>query len=277
METLTFTTRLARYSMIRSKFVASLRVATPHAQIRSLSSSSLLFNKQNVAEKDGKKLSSQEAKVEAARLALQSLKDMGSLFSSGNEDAMQPIDTAPIFEHPELFTDLNVLHQGQVVQELQLKFEDKWTKLTPQDKKLAYYIYYGNWGPREKFTNWNEASAPLDLPFTVPTVIRNATPRAKDVINKLEPVILSETEVRKEQFDTKKMDPVTKTFIYVAIFITMFALARDKKIGEEGKPSEPFLHDPYKKKKEEEEIAKKALEEAEALKNKRHWYYLWLK
>lgn len=263
--------------MIRSKFITSFKVTNPFVQKRSLSCTLRISNKQNVAEKDGKKLSPQEAKVEAARLALQSLKDMGSLFSSGNEDSMQPIDTAPIYEHPELFTDLNVFHQGQVVQELQLKFEDKWTKLTPQDKKLAFFIYYGNWGPRQKFSNWNDASAPLDLPFTVPAVIKNVTPKAKDIVKKLHPVILSETEVRKEQFDTKKMDPVTKTFIYIAIFITMFALARDKKIGEEGKPAEPFLHDPYKKKKEEDERAQKALEEAEALKNKRHWYYLWLK
>lgn len=263
--------------MIRSRYITSLRVAKPIGSIRTLSCSVKLNNKQDVAEKDGKKLTPQEAKVEAARLAIQSLKDMGSLFSSGNEDAMQPIDTAPIFEHPELFTDLNILHQGQVVQELQLKFEDKWTKLTPQDKKLAYYIYYGNWGPREKFSNWSDSSAPLDLPFTIPAVIKNATPKAKDSIKKLEPVILSETEIRKNQFDTRKMDPVTKVFVYIAIFITMFALARDKKIGEKGKPTEPFLHDPYKKKKEEEEMAQRALKEAEELRNKRHWYYLWLK
>ena len=51
-------------------------------------------------------------KLEAAKLAIQSLKDVGSVFSSGSDDAVQPIDTRPVFENPELGT-LNLLHQGQ--------------------------------------------------------------------------------------------------------------------------------------------------------------------
>lgn len=263
--------------MLRSNCARALNLTSKLRSQRLLSSSSRLWSQNETPEKEARKLTPQEAKVEAARLALQSLKDMGSLFSSGNEESMQPIDTAPIFEHPELFNDLNVIHQGQVVKELQMKFEDKWSKLTANDKMLAYYIYYGNWGPREKFSNWNDSTAPLDLPFTVPSIVKSGQPRAKDLVKKLEPVILSETEVRKEQFDTKKMDPVTKTFIYIAIFITMFALARDKKIGEKGRPTEPILDDPYEKKRKEEALAQKALEEEQALKNRRHWYYLWLK
>lgn len=245
---------------------------------RVFSHSAKLLNIPQTPEKDGKKLSPQEAKVEAAKLAMKSLKDMGSLFSSGSDDAVQPIDTAPVFELPVLFGGLSLLHQGQVLEELQQKFDKKWTKLTEQEKKLAYYIYYGNWGPREKFENWNDGSAPLDLPFTVPSQIRISKPVVKDQIKKLEPVILGETEVRKEQFDTSKMDPVTKTFIYLTIFVALFAISRDKNTGEAGKPKEIIVEDLYMKKKlEQEELAKKAAEEAAARENKRHWYYLWLK
>ena len=41
-------------------------------------------------------------------------------------------------------------------------------------------------------------------------------------------VNLNETEVRKEQFDIKRMDGVTKFFIYLMIFISLLAIARDK-------------------------------------------------
>lgn len=248
-----------------------------HSLGQRLFSTTIRLRNAEVPVKDGKKLSPQEAKIEAARLAMQSLKDMGSLFSSGNNDAVQPIDTAPVFEEPLLFAELSLLHKGQVLEELQQKMDHKWAKLTEQDKKLAYYIFYGNWGPREKFANWNDTSAPLDLPFTVPSLIRTSAPQSNDLIKQLEPVILGETEVRKEQFETSKIDPVTKTIIYITIFVAMVALARDKNTGEKGKPVEPVIEDLYVKKKEEEGGRQEALEEASLKKSLRRWYYLWLK
>lgn len=268
LNTTTLMIRGARISFLVANSIRSQR----------LLSSSKVLNQADVPEKDGKKLTPQEAKIEAARLAMKSLKDMGSLFSSGNDEAVQPIDTSLIFELPQLFAELSLLHQGQVLEELQKKMDDKWTKLTEQDKKLAYYIYYGNWGPREKFENWSAVDAPLDLPFTVPSQIRLTSPGPKDLVKKPSPVILGETEVRKEQFDTSKMDPVTKTFIYLTIFIVMFALARDKSTGEKGKPVELVVEDLYTKRKEAAELARRAEEQAAITqRNQRHWYYLWLK
>lgn len=230
-----------------------------------------------------RKLSPEEAKAEAAKLAIQSLKDVGSVFSSGSDDAVQPIDTRPVFENPELFGTLNLLHQGQVLKELQEKYDKNWNKLTDEEKKLGYYIAYGNWGPREKFINWNTQEAPYDLPFRVPSKVRLSNPQANDVVHKLEPLYLSETPVRKEQFDTSKMDPVTKTFIYITLFVMLFAILRDKNTGESGKPQEIIIEDRYMKSKLEKEQKEKEKEiEEENRKNqekqaRRKWYYLWLK
>lgn len=229
-----------------------------------------------------RKLSPQEAKAEAAKLAMQSLKDVGSLFSSGSDDAVQPIDTLPVFQNPKIFGTLNLLHQGQVLKELQEKFDKKWTKLTDQDKKLAYYIAYGNWGPREDFVNWETQEAPFDLPFAIPSQIRVSNPSGKDVIKKLEPLYLSETPVRKAQFDTTKMDAVTKTFIYITLFVVVFALLRDKNTGESGKPEEIIVEDRYMiakaQKERQEQLEKEKLEKLEREKAAaRKWYYLWLK
>lgn len=65
------------------------------------------------------------------------------------------------------------------------------------------------------------------------------------------------------------MDPVTKTFIYITIFVVMLAIARDKKIGEEGKPKEVVIEDSFQKKEPEPE--------PEPPKPSKKWYYLWLK
>ncbi|KAM9901203.1 hypothetical protein OXX79_004671, partial [Metschnikowia pulcherrima] len=144
-----------------------------------------------------------------------------------------------------------------------------------------YYIAYGNWGAREKFDNWSSHEAPWDLPFKVPSHIRKHKAQPKDIIHKLEPVFLAETDVRKDQFDTKKMDPVTKTFIYITIFVIILALARDKKIGEAGKPVKYVTIDHYAQQREEEqkklELLREAQAAAEAKAKARKWYYLWLR
>lgn len=248
--------------------------------VRSFSKSPLWLQ---AAEKNGRKLSPEEAKAEAAKLALQSLKDVGSLFSSGSDEAVQPIDTAPVFEDPTLFGHLNLLHQGQVLKELQEKYDKKWSKLTDKDKKLGYYIAYGNWGPREAFTKWNTLEAPWDLPFVVPSKLSTSTPQPSTPIHKLEPVILAETPVRKDQFDTSKMDPVTKTFIYLTIFVMIVAILRDKNTGESGKPEEIVVEDLHTIRRQEQAEAEKlaaeklAAEANAAANNSRKWYYLWLK
>lgn len=219
---------------------------------------------------------------QAAQLAAQSLKDMGSLLSSGDGDvATQPIDTAPIYADHSLFGSLSLLHQGQVLKELQDKFDKNWHKLTPTDKKLAYYIAYGNWGVREDFANWNTTEAPYDLPFAVPSKVADRSPSPSSIIKKLEPVVLAETPVRRKQFDLKRVDAVTKVFIYLTAFVVVAALFRDKLVGEDGKPVETKIDDPYEidRLAREQEKARLEREHAErALQAlRRKWYYLWLK
>lgn len=221
----------------------------------------------------------QRQKEEAAKLAMQSIKDIGGMFSSGEADSeTAPIDSAPIYEDPSKFGSLSLLHQGQILQELQKKFDGKWIKLAKKEKELAYYIYYGNWGPREKFDNWNKEETPYDLPFTSRVTKDKANIKSGDKVVKLPPLYLSETPIRKPQFDTKKMDPVTKVFIYLTLFIACIALYRDKKIGEEGKPKELIVRDLHEEQRqqrlrEEEEEQKRILE----LQKQKKWYYLWLR
>lgn len=201
-----------------------------------------------------------QEKADLTAVTLQSLKDVGLMFSA-NDDAVQPIDTEPIFENPQLFSTLSMLHQGQVLRELQGKFDRKWTKLTTRDKKLGYYIAYGNWGSREAFAEWNTQAPPPDLPF-LPSSARSF-PNPSETVKKCTAVKLSETPIRKAQFDTSKVDGVTKFFIYATIFVVLFALARDKNIGEAGKPIV-------------EEIKAKEAEKLPEPKHKK-WFYLWLK
>lgn len=229
-----------------------------------------------------------DKKVQAAKLAAESMKDLGSMFSAGpsSDEATQPIDSRPIYENPALFGSLSLLHQGQVLKELQEKYDKNWSKLTNQDKKLGYFIAYGNWGVRDDFTNWNTNEAPLDLPFHVPSKISTSQPKSSTIIKKIDPPVkLSETAVRLKQFDTNKMDGVTKFFIYLTIFISIVAISRDKNTGEEGKPVETIIEDPYeterklRQEKLENEILQEKVRQAIELENqkKRKWYYLWLK
>ncbi|CAI5760391.1 unnamed protein product [Candida verbasci] len=230
-------------------------------------------------------LSPGEKNKQAAQLAIQSLKDFGSLLSNSSED-VQPIDPKPIYQDPTKFSNLSLLHQGQIIKELQEKFDKSWKKLSIKDKKLAYYIYFGNWGVREDFKNWNLDEPPYDLPFKIPSKIKNSNPKPNDFIKKLNPVILGETPIRKPQFDYKKMDGVSKFFIFLTLLISLIAISRDKKIGEEGIPKEIIIKDDYEikrqqeiKEKEEEVILQEKLQELKMKQSQssRKWYYLWLR
>lgn len=237
-----------------------------------------VFCRYSTLQGQAKPVDKEREKREAAKLALQSIKDIGNIFGSSSEDAVQSIDTKPIYDNPALFSKLNLLHQGQVVKELQEKFDGKWSKLTQAEKKLAYYIYYGNWGLRERFSNWDSMTPPFDLPFHVPSRIKTSHPTLSTIISKENPpVILSQTPVRAKDFDVKRVDGFSKFFIYLTIFISLLAIYRDKNIGEEGKPTEIIIEDPH-----ERDRLKKLQEESEENKKNpdkkgKKWYYLWLK
>mmetsp|Transcript_8142 Transcript_8142/g.10216 ORF Transcript_8142/g.10216 Transcript_8142/m.10216 type:complete len:270 (+) Transcript_8142:216-1025(+) len=268
------------YSMIVGR--STLRVGIINPRIIKLNHLKYSTSSENVKKEDIKK-SPEQAKKEAAELAMQSIKDLGGLFSSSSsDDATQPIDTKPIFQNPKLFGTLSLLHQGQVLKELQAKFDLKWTKLTLEDKILGYYIYFGDWGVREDFKNWKTNEPPYDLPFHTPSKVKTTKPTKDTKINKIDPpVILSETPVRIKQFDFKRVDGVSKFFIYLTIFISMFAIYRDKNYGEEFKPAEVVIEDEYETQRQirqeqlERESLNKKLEDEKKLTRK--WYYLWLK
>ncbi|KAL7665316.1 Genetic interactor of prohibitin 7, mitochondrial [[Candida] zeylanoides] len=224
-----------------------------------------------------------EREKAAAQLAMQSLKDMGSLLSSSApEDETQPIDTAPIYADPKLFGALSLLHQGQVLKELQDKYDRKWTKMARADRQLGYYIAYGDWGSREDFRNWRSPTAPLDLPFAVPSQVATAHPAPSTPVHRLPPVVLADTEVRRPQFNVKRIDGATKFFLYVIVAVAMAAVYRDVHIGEEGQPREEFVADPYEERRVELERQREAAREEEAARDAarhatRKWYYLWLR
>lgn len=234
------------------------------------------LNLNNEDEKPPRKqrqLSPQEAKEEAAKVAMQGLKDIGTMFSfsAGGDEATQPIDLAPIFKDPTKFASLSLLHQGQICSELQQLYDRKWSRMTPEQKRLGYYIAYGNYDVREDFDNWKDPeSPPYDLPFTVPSVISTTNPKPNTKVKKLPPVDLSKTPVRAKQFATNKIDGVSRFFMYVIVLILMVAIYRDKNIGEEGKPQCADVADPYYEPKEPVEPEKKEPP-------RRKWYWLYLR
>lgn len=207
-----------------------------------------------------------------------SVKDFTSLLSQDEDDATQPIDTAPIYADPVLFSTLSTLHQGQVLKELQDAFDVLWKKLNLDQKRLAYYIAFGDWGVREKFTNWKDVLAPLDLPFAVPSVAKVYVKGQRPVkVRRLPPVILAETPVRKQQFIIKRFDPATKGFAFLVVLVALVAIYRDKYIGEKGLPVETTIVDPYLEAQErEQELARLAAEQERQHRERRKWYYLWL-
>lgn len=210
-----------------------------------------------------------------------SVKEFTTLLSSSEPDeATQPIDTAPIFKDPRRFTSISCVHQGQVIQELQTSFDLPWHQMLIQLKQLAYFIAYGDWGSREKFANWREMLAPLDLPFSVPSEARVRRSNGDTVrVRRLKPVVLADTPVRGDQFRVRRIDSVTKFFVYLAAFIAMAAIWRDKTVGEKGIPVERTVQDPYmelyERELEEARVAQEKEQTAETS-NRRKWYYLWL-
>ncbi|EGV63339.1 hypothetical protein PSN45_004383 [Yamadazyma tenuis] len=254
--------------MLRPSTRIIVKVATPRLHLVRWNSS-----------KQSKALSPEEEqkrREEAAKVAMQSIKDLGTMFSNASSDKeTEPIDTQPIYDDPSKFGPLSLLHQGQVLQELQAKYDKTWKKLKPIEKRLGYYIAYGNWGVREPFDNWKSQDKPYDLPFTNP--VSRVSPKATDKVHKLPPVYLAETPIRKPQFDVKKMDPVTKTFIYLTLLVALLASYRDKNIGEEGKPVELIIRDLHEEERQKRIQEEQAQRELAAQISNRKWYFLWLR
>ncbi|KAG7194466.1 uncharacterized protein KQ657_004679 [Scheffersomyces spartinae] len=224
-------------------------------------------------------------KEEAAKLAMQSIKDIGSMFSNseGKGDDTEPIDSRPIFKEPSRFATLSLLHQGQVLNELQQMYDKDWHKLTLEAKQLGYYIGFGNWGSRDKFDNWNKQEPPYDLPYPTPSKLQTNDPKPQTLVHPIDPPVnLALHPIRVDQFNPKRLDGVTKFFIYLTLVVAAIALYRDKFIGEAGRPLEIVIVDPYEEERKAEQARERIEEDLKARleleKSKsRKWYYLWIK
>jgi hypothetical protein len=219
---------------------------------------------------------------EKAELVSSSFKSIFDGFLT-SEETYEPVDIKPILAQPRKFVDLHQFHRDQVIEDLEKRFKQPWKKVPDEYKRLSYFISYANYGVREELTDNLYANVkPEDLPFAKPS----KTGTAGEIIRKLPEVDLWQASpLRQEQFRkmTRRLDPLSKTVVYLAALIALIALYRDKTIGEDGMvieiPESALLladlkRNQEREQKEKEEQDRKAQEEREMSKK---WYYLWLK
>lgn len=226
----------------------------------------------------------QRQKIELAQAGIKDIFD-GFLTT---EESFEPIDTKPILANPRLFNGLSEFHKNQVKEEVEKRLRRNWNDVAVDSKKMAYYIAYGNYGPREDLTdNLYSNHIPEDLPFALPTQAK-ISQSSTDKVKKLPPVDLDQiNEVRRKRWNdmTRKLDPITKFVVYFAVVVSLIALYRDKFIEEETLtvPESALLiadmerEQELQSKKEKEEVDLMEKGKEEERKNSKKWYYLWLK
>lgn len=215
------------------------------------------------------------------RIELQrtSIKDIFDGFLT-TEENFQPIDTKPILAEPRKFASLNTFHRQQVQDEVEKRLRRDWKDVPLDSKRMAYFISYGNYGPREDLKdNLFANSIPEDLPFALPSKISSIKPNKNDVAHKLPEIDpYQTTESRKQDYKrmTRSLDPVSKAVVYLALIVSLIALYRDKYIEvEEIKELESPLLIAEKKRQLEQELKEKEIIEIQ--KPNKRWYFLWLK
>lgn len=197
------------------------------------------------------------------------------------EETFEPVDIKPVLKDPRKFVELNQYHRDQIIEELEKRFKQPWRKVPAEYKRLSYFISYGNYSVREELQDNLFADVkPEDLPFASPSPMASSP---KDLVHRLPDIDLWQTSPeRKEQFKkmTRRLDPMSKTVVYLAALIALVALYRDKTIGEDGMvidiPENPLVLADLRREQEKLEreiIEQLALEESK----RRKWYYLWLK
>ncbi|KAH3675075.1 hypothetical protein WICMUC_002907 [Wickerhamomyces mucosus] len=257
-------------------------------RLYSNSSSSNISQQSEISNSTLKSTNSKLSARERAKFTALSFKDIFEGFIT-NEESFDPIDTTPIFADPKKFVGLTTFHRDQVIQELEKRMKRNWNDISNDYKRTAYFISYGNWGVREDLSNnLYSNSIPEDLPFKIPSEVKNFHPKPSNIIKLLPPIDLMQiSPTRKEEFKnmTRRLDPFTKTVVYLCIIISLLALWRDQLYGEEYYtdeiPESPLVLIELQRQKEQEElerleIERKVKESNERLKGKK-WYYLWLK
>lgn len=164
--------------------------------------------------------------------------------------------------------------------------KQNWNRMTPEHKRMAYFISYGNWDAREGFeNNLVKDHKPEDLPFEKPARLAKGP---NDIVKEL-PLrdLWQVSEKRREDYKkmTRRLDPVSKVVVYLAVIISMLAVYRDKTVGESEMivgdvPDSPLMLADLKRQQEYEAAELKKKQEDEEAKKKskaKKWYYLWLK
>ncbi len=221
----------------------------------------------------------QRQKIE---LAQQGLKDIFDGFLT-TEETFEPIDTKPILANPKSYDTLTEFHRNQVFEEVDKKLRRNWNDVSQDVKRMAYYISYGNYGPRHDLkNNLFRDVVPEDLPFNTPSIAKIG--KVGDKVKQLPPVDLEQINAqRKENWNrmTRRLDPFTKFIVYLAAFISLGALYRDKFV-EDSKVEVPenslVLADLQRELEAQAKKEEKELDEIkEQKKDGKKWYYLWLK
>ncbi|CCH42655.1 hypothetical protein BN7_2199 [Wickerhamomyces ciferrii] len=221
-------------------------------------------------------------------LAQNGIKDIFEGFLT-SEESYDPIDTKPIMANPPLYINLSEFQRQQVREELDKRSRQNWNKLTSDMKKMSYFHSYGNYGPREDLSNnWNKLIAPEDLPFKIPSISKIAK-LPSEKIHKLDEVDLEQVSPKRiENWNkmTRRLDPFTKSIVYIAALVSLYALYNDKMMEKEGKiPDYEELENIPESSlvlidlKREQELAdlKTKQEQSEVKNQNKKWYYLWLK
>ncbi|ODQ77841.1 hypothetical protein BABINDRAFT_27123, partial [Babjeviella inositovora NRRL Y-12698] len=220
------------------------------------------------------KNSPQELERQKKELAVSSFKDIFENIVSFSENVvpMDPADVKDVLAHPAKFAKLNTYHQGQIIEDLDVKQKRKWTSMTSDEKRMIHYIWYGPWGPREGFENFTNAKVPpQDLPWEMPSQAQSVTdPKQKISIREL-PVrdLKTVSEDRRKTFKNRGLDPMSSFVVSFALLVFIGSIYRDTYIGEAGAPVEHVIVE-YQEPEKEAEV------EAPAAKP-RKWYYLWAK
>ncbi|EGW32342.1 cytochrome-c oxidase subunit VA [Spathaspora passalidarum NRRL Y-27907] len=78
--------------------------------------------------------------------------------STVSKSAPRALSNAYVSKLEERWTHLAQQDQQALIQELKARMELPWGELTSAEKKAAYYISFGSWGPRKPMYNPGDKS-----------------------------------------------------------------------------------------------------------------------
>ncbi|CDK26391.1 unnamed protein product [Kuraishia capsulata CBS 1993] len=236
-----------------------------------------------------KRASLAQIKKERNKLAASSLKDVFSILSptgNGDDDEIpQNFDVSEIYADTSSFLKAPYVQQQYILEELKNKYSKmKWTSVPKEVKRMFYFVAYANYGPREGFPKVEENVPPPDLPFKIPSFLYSDDPKSTTRVTQTAPVNLRAAgDARQKQYEKEtKMDPLSKTVIFLVIALTIMNFRRDRRVQKSNVAPVNEYEQFVAEKEMERELARKVAEAeieerlaSERAKAKK-WYYLWL-